>query len=299
MNRTIHGLGWALCWLLATTAAVAEEAKPADANAAKYTLRYKFEPGQTLRWEVTHQAKIKTTVSGTTQTAETTSVSVKLWRVKEVKPDGTATFEHVVESVDMSQKLTGRQEVRYNSKTDKKAPLGFENVADSVGQVLSVVTLDSQGKILQRKRNQYKAAVDSEGPMTLPLPETPVAVGGTWSLPTELDVPMGNGTVKKVKTEQKFTLKGVSNGVATIEVVTHILTPVHDPMVEAMLIQREASGTVRFDIDAGRVLGQQMDLDKNVVGFRGEASSLHYLTRFTEEFLPEGTKTASRPAEAK
>jgi hypothetical protein len=102
-----------------------------------------------------------------------------------------------------------------------------------------------------------------------------------------------------VKTEQKFTLKSVSAGVATIELVTHILTPVHDPMVESMLIERETSGTLRFDMDAGRILSQQMDVDKQVVGFRGEASSLHYLTRFTEEFLPSETKTASRTADAK
>lgn len=295
MMRTTLGLGWAFCSLLLLAApAVAE-----DSKAEKYSLRYKFQLGQSLRWEVTHQAKIKTTVSGTTQTAETTSVSVKLWRVKDVRPDGTATFEHLVESVDMGQKLTGRQEVRYNSKTDKKAPLGFENVASSVGAVLSVVTMDARGNVLHRQRTPVKASAENDGPMTVLLPEEPVAVGATWSLPAEVDVPLANGTVKKVKTEQKFTLKSVSAGVATIEVATHILTPVHDPMVEAMLIQRESSGTVRFDIDAGRVLGQQMDLDKKVVGFRGDASSLHYLTRFTEEFLPTETKTASRPSEAK
>ena len=52
--------------------------------------------------------------------------------------------------------------------------------------------------------------------------------------------------------------------------------------MESQLLQHESSGTVRFDIDAGRVLGQQVDVDKGVVGFRGEASSIHQLMRFTE-----------------
>jgi hypothetical protein len=39
-----------------------------------------------------------------------------------------------------------------------------------------------------------------------------------------------------------------------------------------------------------------MDVDKSVVGFRGEASSIHYLTRFTEELLPVPAAVASRPA---
>ena len=39
----------------------------------KYTLRYKFHPGETIRWEVEHRSNVRTTVSGTTQTAETLS----------------------------------------------------------------------------------------------------------------------------------------------------------------------------------------------------------------------------------
>ncbi len=62
-------------------------------------------------------------------------------------------------------------------------------------------------------------------------------------------------------------------------------------------MQREAAGRVRFDIDAGRILGQQMDIDKHVVGFRGDASSLHCLTRFTETLLTEEPKTAQREPE--
>ena len=81
-----------------------------------------------------------------------------------------------------------------------------------------------------------------------------------------------------------FELLAVKTGVATIHVGTQILSPIHEPAVEAQLIQYESSGTVRFDIDAGRILCQEMEVDKGVVGFRGEASSIHYLTRFTEEF---------------
>jgi hypothetical protein len=90
---------------------------------------------------------------------------------------------------------------------------------------------------------------------------------------------------KKIKTLQKFKLEEVRDGVATIRMSTVILTPVREPAIEAQLVQRESSGVVRFDIDAGRIIGQQMDVDKQVVGFRGEASSLHYLSRFTEQIV--------------
>ena len=54
---------------------------------------------------------------------------------------------------------------------------------------------------------------------------------------------------------------------------------------------------MRFDVDAGRILSQQMDIDKHVVGFRGDASSIHYLNRFSEQLLPEDLKTAAKPTD--
>ena len=293
----LFSAGFLTLTILAAAAADADDSKAAEAGPGveKYTLRYQFQPGETIRWEVLQQARVKATVSGTTQTTETVTRSVKLWRVTDVKPDGTATFEHLVESVDMWHKFSGRQEVRYNSLTDKEPPPGYENVAESIGVPLYVITMDAQGKILQRERKPVKAAAETDGQITIPLPEEPIAVGHKWSFPYEISVPLNNGAVKKVKTLQLFVLKSVKTGVATIEVATQVLTPIHDPAIEAKLIQRESSGTVRFDADAGRVLGQQMDLDRRVVGFSGDASVLHYLTRFTEKLLPAEAKTASRP----
>jgi len=251
----------------------------------KYTLRYQFQPGETIRWEVEHRSNVRTTVSKTTQTAETLSLSVKCWRVAEVKPDGAATFEHLVERVDMRQKLTGRDEVRYNSRTDAKPPVGFEDVARSVGVPLSVVTIDARGKVLDRKQLAAKPGAQPDGWMTIPLPEGPVEIGGRWSLPQDIDIPLETGGVKRVKAIQQFVLEDVKTGVATIRVSTDVLTPITDPAVESQLVQRETAGRVRFDIDAGRILSQQMDIDKHVVGFRGEPSSIHYVNRFSERLL--------------
>ena len=64
------------------------------------------------------------------------------------------------------------------------------------------------------------------------------------------------------------------------------MTPIQDPGIEAQLLQYETVGKVRFDIDAGQILERQIDVDKSVVGFRGEASSIHYVGRSTEIVLP-------------
>ena len=65
-------------------------------------------------------------------------------------------------------------------------------------------------------------------------------------------------------------------------------------LMEIHLVQREVAGRVRFDIDAGRILSQQMDIDKRVIGFRGDASSIHYINRFSEQLVEEPIKTAGK-----
>jgi hypothetical protein len=260
----------------------------------KVTLRYQFRPGETLRWNVEHRTAMRTTVSGQSQAAETDSRSVKVWRVRRVEPNGTAVFEHRVENVDMRQQLAEGRKVRYNSRTDKKPPPGFENAAAAVNVVLSVVTLDPCGKVVARDRKVNSTATPNEGAMTIPLPEEPIAVGESWTKSCDIDVPLKSGGIKKIKAGQQFTLESVKTGVATIRVATIIYTPLTDPQIEAQVVQHETAGAVRFDLDAGRILSQQMDVDKRVVGFQGHASSIHYQMRFREEFLPEPLQTAAK-----
>ncbi len=271
----------------------AAEPQGASGPFAKHLLRYKFAPGETLRWKVVQQAKVKTTVAGTTQTAETHSRSIKLWRILGADPSGRVKFEHSVESVDMRQKVTGRAEVRYNSATDKEPPPGFEQAAESVGVPLAIVTINDRGLIVDRQ-NKRPGLGNRETQRTIPLPQEAVAIGDTWSQTYETHETLKGGRVKKIQSRQRFTLTALSQGVATIRIDTHILTPIDDPQLEAKLIQREKHGEIRFDVDAGRVLSQQLDLDKRVVGFAGESSSLHYTTRFSEELVPADDRTARR-----
>ena len=134
--------------------------------------------------------------------------------------------------------------------------------------------------------------------MTMPLADHPIAVGESWSSPLEIEVRQNDGRPQQIQTRQKFTLVKVEHGVATINVDSQVLTPVHDPSIEAQLIQRLSDGTVRFDIVAGRVLSQQLDLDRHVIGFNGAGSSMHYVTRFTEKLLNDESTATTKPKAA-
>ena len=254
--------------------------------------------GEILRSEIVHRATVETSVEGTSQTAETRSMSIKAWKVTEVTADGKITFVHSVDSVDMWQRMQGRQEVRYNSLTDKEVPAGYETVAKAVGVPLAVITMDPHGKVL--KREQLHPTPEVQIPqITMPLPERPVALGHVWTAPLDVDVMLPGGNSRKVTTQQKFTLEKVADGTATIHVETQVLTPINDPTIEAQLIQRLSAGTLEFDLRTGRMVDEQLDLDRRVIGFSGPASSLHYLTRFTEKLLPADYKPPVVPVTAR
>jgi len=316
--RLMFGFGLSLLLVAASATSIragaTEDGKPAsgvtgpaapaprpELPGPKYSLRYKFEPGETIRWKVEHRAEVRTTVNGSTQTAETQSNSVKVWKVTSV--DGLkkqAKFVHLVESVDMRQVVSGRQEVRYNSQSGEAPPPGFENVAKDVGVPLSEFTIDLRGYVLRRDEKR-KDSQPSQGEITIPLPDHEVAIGEVWSQPNMVTVKYKDGSPKQIKTRQDYKLVEVDHGVATILLETTIVTPNNDPTIDAQLIQQVVDGTIRFDIKLGRVISQQTDIDKHVVGFQGDSSSLHYVTRFTERLTNEegalaGVKAPTGPA---
>jgi hypothetical protein len=85
--------------------------------------------------------------------------------------------------------------------------------------------------------------------------------------------------------------------VAVLKNETQILSPVRDPAVEAQIVQAEQSGVLKFDLRTGRMVGQTSALDKEVFGFQGPESKLHYQAEFSES-LSEADATAeqARPA---
>lgn len=282
---------WAACWVLSAAACggvwAGEGSEP-----PKYELRYRFVPGETIRWNVVHRNQVKTTVAGATKTVETASRSVKVWRVRQLQRDGSAVFEQAVEDIDMRHHLSGCDEVRYNSRTDKEPPPGFDDVASAVGVPLATVTLDSCGRVVKREQKTAKAQAPTQGDITMPLPEQPVAVGETWTKPSEVTVTAKDGRLIRVKMEQRFTLEEVKTGVARICMKTIVLTPIRDPAVEAQVVQFAVDGEVRFDIDAGRIRSQRTEVDRHVVGFRGETSSIRYVTCFEEELQNQPARAA-------
>jgi hypothetical protein len=268
-------------------------------DAEKYTLRYKFQPGETLRWTVIHRNRDQNTYGGSTPTTESVTRTTLCWRVIEVDPKGSGLFETSREDYETRAQLTGQKPIHYNSKTDKTPPRGLEEAVSRIGKPLTRVKMDACGGMIERKPLLPDPPGAEKARLAVPLPKHPVAVGESWSRRDTVFIPLSNGTTKSILTQQVFTLKSVKSGVAVIDVVNEILTPIYSAEIEHKLIPHYARGTVRFDIDAGRMLWLQMDTDHQVIGFRGPDTSVHHQERRTEEFVPAEAAVAARPEEPK
>lgn len=281
-----------LSYVLMVTALTAITPTSVAADAPTYTLRYKFQQGDVIRYQVDHRASVRSTMDKTTQEAQTRSESVKAWKVVDVLPGGEIEFHNVVEQVKMTNRLPDRAEMVYDSEKDKTPPPGFEDAAKAVGVTLSAVRMTPWGEVVNREIKHEQPAADPSAPITVRLPEDAVAVGDSWDEPQDIKVKTEDGASKVIKTRRHFTLKSVKNGVAVIDVAQQVLSPVTAP-IEAQLAQRMMKGVIRFDIQSGRILTQRMDVDRRILGFAGPTSSMHYVMRMEERLTEtQAPKTA-------
>jgi hypothetical protein len=250
-------------------------------GAATYKLRYKLNANESIHYEVTHVAKTKTRIRGAEEVSQVHTISKRHWDVLSPTPSGDMVFDHVVDSVEMTQQQGDKDEIKWNSETDSEAPREFRAISDQIGQKLSTLTINAIGKEIAREDDQGTKASLGMGSLTLSLPEEPIAIGGTWSVPREVKARTEGDEVKPIKIRELYTLDKVSTGVATILVKSETLTPIDDESVRAQVVQQLSNGHIRFDIDNGRMLSKQLDWDETVVGFQGPNSLMEYRVQRT------------------
>lgn len=254
---------------------------PSPDGGPEYLFRYKFEPNLLIASEVTHLAKTDTKVDEAEQNSHSRTVSQKTWTVTKVS-NGEMTFDYRIEEIDMSQRIGVENEIRYSSKSGEEPARQFQNAAKSVGKLISTVTIDAQGMIVARSDDQNPPNLGM-GDITLPVPNKPIAIGATWEVPRELRIRRDDGTNKLVRFRELFRLDKVSAGVATITVRSEMLTSITEPKEEAQVLQQLSNGTIRFDLDAGRMISKDLSWDKVVVGFSGAGSVMDYSARLEEQ----------------
>lgn len=259
-----------------------------------YTLRYALKSGEKLRYEVTHVAKTKTRIQGEEEISNVHTTSQRHWDVKAAEDDGVA-FDHVIESVEMTQQQGEQDEIRWASDSDEPAPKMFSKVAEQIGQKLSTIKINPRGQEIDREDFGGTKASLGMGSLTLALPEEPMKVGATWTVPRQANARTPEGEVKKIKIRELYKLEKVRTGVATLSIRSEVLTPIDDESVKAQIVQQLSNGEIRFDVDNGRMLSKELNWDETVVGFQGPNSLMEYRAKMTEKLLLDSQRTARLP----
>ena len=270
-------------------------ADEADSSDKGYLLRYALKQGETLRYEVTHVAKTKTRIQGAEEITHVHTISQRHLAVTDSN-DSDATFEHVVDSVEMTQQQGDKDEIRWDSASGKESPKIFGKVAEQIGEKLASIKVNHLGKELEREDFGGTKASLGMGSLTLALPEEPIKVGASWSVPREVKTRTKDDEVKTIKIREVYTLEKVKTGVATLSIRSEPLTPIDDESVKAQVVQQLSDGEIRFDMDAGYMLSKKLDWDETVVGFQGPNSLMEYRARMTEVLIPNTQRSAKRPS---
>ena len=266
-----------VCWLATS---------PFTTDAADAVrLEYHFEVGDRIDMEVRHRALTETTIGSTRQATETATDSRKTWQVVAVDDAGQATLEQSVDEVRMTSRTSDRGEIRWSSADTGPPPPGYETVRQSLGVPLTRLVIDRAGRIIERHDLQAVPPANTGDLVVVPLPDDPIMVGSTWTVPDELVVEAPQASRKAVRTRLRYQVDAVDDGIATISVDTTVLTPIDDPRLEARLLERIWDGTIRFDIDQGRVRSRSTTTDRRVVGFEGPQSSIRYKASLEENVI--------------
>jgi len=281
--------------VLPLTPAVADDSGDSVLDQETYLLRYQLKQGEQLHYEVTHVAKTKTRIRGSEQVSKAHTTSRRHWDVTGVSDAGEMIFDHVLDSVSMTQQQDDGNEIRWDSTSGETPPAAFKAVSEQIGTRVATLTINSRGQEKQRENHGGTKANLGMGSLTLALPDEPVAVGHSWSVPREIKTRGEAGEVKVIKIRELYTLEKVQTGVATITVRTEPLTPIREDSVQAQVVQQLSNGKIRFDVDNGRMLSKRLDWDETVVGFQGANSMMEYRARFTERLVDGVERTALKP----
>lgn len=272
----------------------------------KWTLAYKFEPGQTVYYEVHQKMEMHTEFNEAKQTQKNDVWERKHYRVVNVEADGTAELETVIDQVKMKAE-TGDRTIDYDSTIpDSDVPHAFSGIVRSIGKPQVRVRMSPQGKLvtLSRVNSEGKAgpkvsanAVPANDPshnFLVTFPAEPVAIGATWSEELTVKVVVTKEIQREIKLLRTFELSSVENNIATLKVATSIKSRVNNPAILTQLIQRTPSGTVTFDVTNGRIASRDMKTDKSVVNGLGANTVFRAVSHRTEKLATAPTETKTK-----
>jgi hypothetical protein len=264
-------------------------AGPAAGAAAAEVLRWKFQPGETLRFSIEQKSSMTAKATGTERKSTQTQTVEMSWKIQAVEASGEAEITQRMDRIRLRAEMPPLMPLDFDSAANKPDPPGFEPITRQVKALVGAefsFKLKPNGEItdvklspetLKRLRETAPAgSPDAEfsekavkenllvqlSPPTLP--DGPIEPGQTWSpKPTRMPLPFATLVLEKTFTYQGPDPKSPNLMLVGIDTSVKI-EPVEGVDIKATIRKQEGKGTMTFDGQAGRLanvrLSQKIDL---------------------------------------
>ena len=253
--------GFLVAAALAVTSVTRADDTAADSGSVSepVLLRYRFERGQFVHYEVSSKSKMILQAKQEVQTISESRSTRKHYRVVSVDDDGNAVLEPVIDHVLMEAQSDGHKPVVFDSDSSGPVPSQFSTVSKTVGQVLVRVRYTSRGEVDEvlpvTADSKAKAKDEESHKFLIAFPEDEISPGEHWDDDFKVKVSVA-GEFKKpiyksITIRRRYTLESIDGDVARISFATYPLSVDRDPHIRMQLVQRSLTGDVEFDLKTG------------------------------------------------
>lgn len=279
---------------------------PADSGAddagPTYRLRYRFEPGQQLRYRSTQESTVDARYRGSRKTDVSKVEQQRLFTVESLSDDGVARLVMQFEHVRMEIRSGDNEPVIFDSTMDDdEIPALFRQTAHRLKGNAARYRLTAAGTPVGDSSASPQTAADSDqsadlseaATFLLPLPEQPVAAGDTWTRESTVTVRLTKDISREVTILRTFRLQSVEDETAVITFDSSVMSRTPSVTVRAQLIQATPKGRVEFDLARGLMRKREIRFDESVLGALGPESILASWGRSEEVLVDAETPTAT------
>jgi hypothetical protein len=286
----------------------AVEGNPAQAAGTAWTLRYRFEHGQQLRYQSEQKMTLEAHVGENRRIDVSQVRQVRLFTVKTVDPSGTGALAMQFEKVWMQRQVDDQAPVEFDSTMKASdIPEVYRGVAHSLRGNAPTFHLTSTGKAVQeptlkgaasqvqpavvespvepenpdQKAIQPASATTVEstkskdpGSFLMLLPENPVRPGDSWKEEFPLTVRGSQELNLQVVVLRTYRLESVTGDIATVTFRSSVRTPIRSSAVRSQLIQATPSGQFQLDMKRGLMISREYRYSETVIGALGAESLL-------------------------
>jgi hypothetical protein len=248
--------------------------------------QFRWQPGEVLIYRVEHVSNASTVSDGTKAETKTKLNLTKRWKVIAVDATGISTLELSLAALRWETVTPKGETLVYDSEDAAKSDSHLkEELGKYLGQANAILRVDPQGKVIEVKESRFGPAsrFESEPPFAVVLPGEGPRADQTWERSYDITLEPPQGTGEKFPAVQSYQCKTIVDAVVTIGLTTTARSLPDNALDRIPLLEKQPTGTIVFDVQAGRMLSADLRIDKELTNYQGQGSSYHIQSTYKEE----------------